>query len=77
MATREAAGIEEATGIKATLIEGRGGIFDVKLDGVLLYSKHATGRHSEPGEVVRLLEQLPLLKGIRASRQASSSPEQL
>ena len=35
-----------------TLVTGAKGIFDVEVDGELLYSKHATGRHAEPGEVL-------------------------
>ena len=30
---------------------GSGGVFDVKVDGKLVYSKHSTGRFPEPGEV--------------------------
>ncbi len=37
-----------------TLITGSKGVFDVEVDGDLLYSKHATGRHAEPGEVLDL-----------------------
>lgn len=37
-----------------TLVTGGKGIFDVEVDGDLLYSKHSTGRHAEPGEVVAL-----------------------
>ncbi len=37
-----------------TLVTGAKGIFDVEVDGELLYSKHATGRHAEPGEVLDL-----------------------
>ena len=37
-----------------TLVMGSKGVFDVEVDGELLYSKHATGRHAEPGEVHRL-----------------------
>ncbi len=36
------------------LINGSKGIFDVIVDGELLYSKGATGRHAEPGEVLEL-----------------------
>jgi len=32
-------------------VKGRGGIFDVTLDGELLYSKHETGRFPSAGEV--------------------------
>jgi len=37
-----------------TLDTGSKGVFDVEVDGELLYSKHATGRHAEPGEVLEL-----------------------
>jgi selenoprotein W-related protein len=35
-----------------TLITGSKGIFDVVVDGAVIYSKHAEGRHAEPGEVL-------------------------
>ena len=44
--------------MEATLIEGSKGIFDVKADGQLVYSKYATDRHAEPGEVGRLVRAL-------------------
>ena len=37
-----------------TLDTGAKGVFDVEVDGDILYSKHATGRHAEPGEVLAL-----------------------
>ena len=37
-----------------TVLTGSKGIFDVEVDGEVLYSKHATGRHAEPGEVLEL-----------------------
>jgi len=40
-----------------TLVAGTKGAFDVEVDGELLYSKRATGRHAEPGEVLRLLRE--------------------
>jgi hypothetical protein len=36
------------------LIDSSGGVFDVTMDGQLLYSKKALKRHVEPGEVVGL-----------------------
>lgn len=33
---------------------GSKGIFDVTVDGEMLYSKHETGRHANPGEVLEL-----------------------
>ncbi len=35
-----------------TLVTGAKGVFDVEVDGELIYSKHAEGRHAEPGEVL-------------------------
>jgi predicted Rdx family selenoprotein len=37
------------------LIRGKGGVFDVTLDGEVLFSKHDTGRFPAPGEVEDLL----------------------
>ena len=37
-----------------TLVTGSKGIFDVEVDGQLLYSKQSTGPHAEPGEVLDL-----------------------
>jgi selenoprotein W-related protein len=42
--------------VKSTLIAGSGGIFDVKLDGALIYSKAETGRFPEAGEVTAILQ---------------------
>ena len=36
-----------------TMVTGSKGVFDVEVDGTLLYSKRETGRHAEPGEVLR------------------------
>ncbi len=36
------------------LITGSKGVFDVVVDGHVLYSKSETGRHAEPGEVLKL-----------------------
>ena len=39
---------------ETTLIHGEKGIFDVIVDGEMLYSKAETGRHAESGEVLQL-----------------------
>jgi selenoprotein W-related protein len=36
------------------LVTGSKGVFDVEVDDDMLYSKHVTGRHAEPGEVLAL-----------------------
>jgi selenoprotein W-related protein len=40
-----------------TLVTGAKGVFDVVVDGRSLYSKHETGRHAEPGEVLALFRE--------------------
>jgi selenoprotein W-related protein len=37
-----------------TLITGSKGVFDVVVDGDVLYSKKSTGRHAKRGEVLQL-----------------------
>jgi selenoprotein W-related protein len=39
------------------LVTGSRGVFDVEVDGRLLFSKSAVGRHAEPGEVLRLFRE--------------------
>lgn len=34
------------------LVPSRGGVFEVTVDGDLIYSKKATGRHADPAEVL-------------------------
>ena len=36
-------------------MESSGGVFEVAVDGYLLFSKKALGRHAEPGEVLGLM----------------------
>lgn len=37
-----------------TVVMGDKGVFDVTVNGDMLYSKHETSRHAEPGEVLEL-----------------------
>ena len=37
------------------LIPSKGGVFEVVVNGKLVFSKKASGRHAEPGEVSRLI----------------------
>lgn len=39
------------------LVQSSGGVFDVEVDGRLVFSKKNAKRHAEPGEVVRLIQQ--------------------
>ena len=38
------------------LIPSKGGVFEVTVNGELVYSKKALGRHAEPGEVRAVIE---------------------
>lgn len=38
-----------------SLLKSSGGVFEVTVDGKLVFSKKALDRHAEPGEVVRLM----------------------
>lgn len=51
-----AAAIKDAKGVDSELVESKGGVFDVELDGQLIYSKHKTMKFPEHNEI---LEQLP------------------
>ena len=42
--------------MKPELIKGRAGIFDVVVDGELIYSKHETGRFPAEAEILERLE---------------------
>jgi selT/selW/selH-like putative selenoprotein len=40
------------------LIESSGGVFEVVVDGKPVFSKKASRRHAEPGEVLKAVQQL-------------------
>jgi selT/selW/selH-like putative selenoprotein len=46
--------------VEPHLVEGGGGVFDVTVDGSMVFSKFEAGRFPEPGEVE---------EAIRSSRQ--------
>ncbi|MBP9144783.1 MAG: Rdx family protein [Thermoanaerobaculia bacterium] len=50
-----AADIEAQFGLQPTLIKSRGGVFEVSLDGELLFSKKEAGRFPSTAEVADLL----------------------
>ena len=52
-----AAELQSRFGIQAELIKGTGGVFEVKVDDELAFSKRALGRFPTPGEVERWIEQ--------------------
>jgi selT/selW/selH-like putative selenoprotein len=47
----------DAFGVKAKLIPGQNGVFDVIADGELVFSKFETGRFPRPAEVITKLKQ--------------------
>ncbi len=52
------------------LIPGTGGVFEVTVDGDLVYSKKATGKHAAPGEIRAIIE-----RKVAEARQARPKPE--
>jgi selenoprotein W-related protein len=50
--------LEREFGARAELVKGAGGVFDVTVDGRLVYSKHRTGRFPDPAEVVAAIRAL-------------------
>jgi selenoprotein W-related protein len=42
------------------LLQSSGGVFEVEVDGSLVFSKRALKRHAEPGEVVKLIQNRPV-----------------
>ncbi len=51
-----AAEIKQRFGVEPVLIPGKGGIYDVVVDGKMIFSKHAEGRFPEDHEVFDALE---------------------
>ncbi len=47
-----AAAIQDAHDVQVELIAGKGGIFDVVVDGERVYSKDETGRFPENSEIL-------------------------
>ena len=39
------------------IIPSRGGVYEVIVDGDLVYSKKATGRHAEPEEILKAIRE--------------------
>jgi selenoprotein W-related protein len=40
------------------LVPSDGGRYEISVNGQLVYSKLATGRHAEPGEVLKLVQKI-------------------
>ena len=50
--------MKEKGGVESKLIAGEGGIFEVTVDGEVVYEKAKTGRFPDKGEVSKILEGL-------------------
>ena len=50
--------LRQSVDVEAQLVAGGGGVFDVFVDGNLVYSKAQTGRFPDPGEVTQILGQI-------------------
>jgi selT/selW/selH-like putative selenoprotein len=48
--------LREAFGVESTLVPGDNGIFDVTVDGKVVFSKYEIGRFPQPGEVAGKLK---------------------
>ena len=55
-ATSLAAELKEALSVDAKIVEGSNGAFEVVVDGELIFSKKATQRFPDEGEIARLLQ---------------------
>ncbi|MBW2279478.1 MAG: Rdx family protein [Deltaproteobacteria bacterium] len=51
------AALKTEFGVSPTLTAGGGGIFDVVVDGEMIYSKHETGEFPQDDEIVRILRE--------------------
>ena len=49
------AAIREAKGVEPELVRGDHGVFDVEVDGTLVFSKHQAGRFPDPDEILAKL----------------------
>jgi predicted Rdx family selenoprotein len=51
-----AAELKKEFGLDTKLVRGDGGIFDVKVNGKLIYTKAKTFSFPEPGEITKLIQ---------------------
>jgi selenoprotein W-related protein len=50
-----AAALKDQLKLDSELIEGSGGVFDVRVDGQVIFSKKETGRFPEHDEIVKAI----------------------
>lgn len=53
-----AAELKQRFGVESRLIKGGGGIFDVRVDGDLVFSKFRESRFPDPGEVEGIVQRI-------------------
>jgi selenoprotein W-related protein len=51
-----AAELKQHLGLESELVAGHGGVFEVTVDGKVIFSKKSVGRFPEPGEIVGMLQ---------------------
>jgi selenoprotein W-related protein len=51
-----AAELKKKLGMDSELIASHGGVFEISVDGKLVFSKQSQGRFPDDGEVVKLLK---------------------
>lgn len=51
-----AAELKQHLGVDSTLTAGHGGVFEVTVDGKVIFAKSSVGRFPEPGEIVGMLQ---------------------
>jgi len=51
-----AAELKQQFGVESTLTPGHGGIFEVSVDGKVIFSRKLVGRFPKAGEVVAILK---------------------
>jgi selT/selW/selH-like putative selenoprotein len=47
--------LKQAIDVDSELVEGRGGVFEVMVDGTKVFSKKALGRFPAAGEIIGLI----------------------
>jgi selenoprotein W-related protein len=52
-----AAALKDRFKIESTLIEGSGGVFDVRVNGELIFSKKVAGRFPDHDEIIEAVSQ--------------------
>lgn len=55
-ADRVSAEIKDATGVQSELIGGSGGIFEIRLNGSVIWKKQRSGHFPEQGEAAQLFQ---------------------